>query len=72
MKKTYGTEFKPKSDIKFMLKGSKTIQIMKGRKNVLFAYKQTRNIDILGQQGIPRYRTLFLAVLDVLSIVLTY
>ena len=46
-----------------MLKGVKTIKIMKRSKNrrglkqvkvIFFAYKQTRNIHILGQQGNPR------------------
>ena len=51
-------KFKPKLDLKFMLKGSKTIKIMKRSKNrrgltqvklykFLIAYKQTRNIDVL-------------------------
>ena len=74
-------KFKPKSDLKFILKRSKTVKIMKGCKNrrgltqvkvMFFAYKETRNIDILTQQGNPRYRILFLDVLYVLSIVLTY
>ena len=58
-----------------MLKGSKTIKIMKRSKNrrglkLLFAYKQTRNIDVLRQQGKSRLKILHLAVLNVLSIVL--
>ena len=58
-----------------MLKGSKTIKIMKRSKNrrglkLLFAYKQTRNIDVLRQQGKSRLKILYLAVLNVLSIVL--
>ena len=56
-------KFKLKLNSKFMLKGSKTIKIMKRSKNrrglaqvkalhkFLFAYKQTRNIDVLRQQG---------------------
>ena len=45
-----------------MLKECKTIKIMKGSKNgngltevkgIFFAYKQTRNIDILWQKGNP-------------------
>ena len=49
-------KFKSKSNSKFMLKGSKTIKIMKRSKNrrgltqvktISSAYKQTRNIDIL-------------------------
>ena len=58
-----------------MLKGSKTIKIMKRNKSrrvlkLLFAYKQTRNIDVLRQQGKSRLKILYLAVLNVLSIVL--
>ena len=58
-----------------MLKGSKTIKIMKRSKSrrvlkLLFAYKQTRNIDVLRQQGKSRLKILYLAVLNVLSIVL--
>ena len=46
-----------------MLKGSKTIKIMKMSKKkkgltqvktIFLAYKQTRNTDILRQQGNPR------------------
>ena len=53
-------KFKSKSNSKFMLKGSKTIKIMKRSKNrtgltqvktISSPYKQTRNIDILWQQG---------------------
>ena len=56
-------KFKSKLNSKFMLEGVKTIKIMKRSKNrrglkqvkvIFFAYKQTRNIDILGQQGNPR------------------
>ena len=59
MKKTYGI----KLDSKVMLKGSKIIKIMKRSKSrrglaqvkalhkFLFSYKQTRNIDVLRQQG---------------------
>ena len=51
-----GFKFKSKLNSKFVLKGSKTIKIMKMSKNsreltqvkaIFFAYKQTRNIDIL-------------------------
>ena len=50
------TLFKPKLNLKFMLKGSKTIKTTKGSTNrgaltqvkaIFFAYKQTRTIDIL-------------------------
>ena len=69
-----------KLNLKFMLKGSKTIKIIKSKnrrgltqvKAIFFAYKQTRNIDILWQQGNPRQKILFLVVLNVLSIILTY
>ena len=55
MKKTYGIKVKLKLNLKFMLKGSKTIKIIKSKnrrgltqvKAIFFAYKQTRNIDIL-------------------------
>ena len=49
-------KFKPKVNLKFMLKGSKTIKTMKRSKNrggltqvkaMFFTYKQTRTIDIL-------------------------
>ena len=49
---------KPKLYLKFILKGSKTIKIMKGSNNrmgltqikaIFSVYKQTWNIDILGQ-----------------------
>ena len=49
---------KPKLYLKFILKGSKTIKIMKGSNNkmglthikaIFSVYKLTRNIDILGQ-----------------------
>ena len=49
-------KFKPKVNLKSMLKGSKTIKTMKRSKNrvgltqvktIFFAYKQTRTIDIL-------------------------
>ena len=49
-------KFKPKLNLKFMLKGSKTIKTMKRSKNgggltqvkaLFFAYKQTRTIYIL-------------------------
>ena len=49
-------KFKPKLNLKFMLKGSKTIKIMKRSKNrrgltqvraIFFTNKQARNIDIL-------------------------
>ena len=71
-----GLKFKPKLSSKFVLKGSKTIEIMKGSKNrgintsksyMLFAYIETRNIDILWKQGNLRYRILFLTVVYVLS-----
>ena len=52
-------KFKPKLNSKFMLKGSKTVKIMKWCKNTgvftqvkaicFFAYKETINIDILWQ-----------------------
>ena len=69
-----------KLNLKFMLKGSKTIKIIKSKnrrgltqvKAIFFAYKQTRNIDILWQQGNPLQKILFLDVLNVLSIILTY
>ena len=52
-------KFKPKLDLKFMKKGSTTIKVVKESKNrrglkFLFAYEQTRNIDVLRQQGKPR------------------
>ena len=62
-KKLMVLKFKSKFNSKFMLKGSKTIKITKGNKNrrgltqvkaIFFAYKQTRNIDILWQQGNSR------------------
>ena len=49
-------KFKSKLNLKFMLKGIKTIRIMKRSKNrrrltqvkaIFFAYKQTRNISII-------------------------
>ena len=48
-------KFKPKLNLKFMLKGSKTIKIKGSKKRrgltevktIFFAYKQTRNFDIL-------------------------
>ena len=55
-------KFKPRLNLKSMLKGSKTIKTMKGSKNrrrltqvkaIYFAYNQTRNFDILWQQGNP-------------------
>ena len=55
-------KFKPKLNLKFMLKGSETIKTMKGSKNrmrltqvkaIYFAYNQTINFDILWQQGNP-------------------
>ena len=69
-------KFKPKLDLKFKLKGSKTIKILKGSKNrrrlkFLFAYRYTRNIDVLRQQGKPRSKILSLAMLNDLNIVLT-
>ena len=39
---------------------------------MFFAYKETRNIDILWQQGNPPYSILFLTLVYVLSIALTY
>ena len=64
-KKLMVLKFKSKFNSKFMLKGSKTIKITKGNKNrrgltqvkaiwTIIAYKQTRNIDILWQQGNSR------------------
>ena len=59
-------KLKPKLDLKFMLKGSKTIKIMKRSKNrsrltqvkaiqvfLCIKTKQTRNIDVLQHQGNP-------------------
>ena len=55
-KKLMVLKFKPKVNLKSMLKGSKTIKTMKRSKNrvgltqvktIFFAYKQTRTIDIL-------------------------
>ena len=48
-------KIKPELNLKVMLKESKTIKTMKGSKNrrrltqvkAIFAYKQTRNFDIL-------------------------
>ena len=49
-------KFKSKLNLKLLLKGSKTIKVMKKSKNrreltqvkaIFLAYKQTRNIDIL-------------------------
>ena len=48
------------------MKRSKSRRVLK----LLFAYKQTRNIDVLRQQGKSRLKILYLAVLNVLSIVL--
>ena len=54
-KKLILLKFKSKLNSKFMVKGSKTIKIMKRSKNgrgstqvkaIFSAYKQTRNIDI--------------------------
>ena len=52
----------PKLNLKIMLKGIKTIKIMKGSKNksgltqvkAIFLHINTRNFDILCQQGNPR------------------
>ena len=52
----------PKLNLKIMLKGIKTIKIMKGSKNksgltqvkAIFLHINTRNFDILCQQGHPR------------------
>ena len=74
-------KFKSKLNLKFMLKGSKALNIMKRSKNrrgltqvkaiwVPFAYKETRNIDELWQQGNPSCKILCLTVWYVLSIVL--
>ena len=58
-KKIKVLKFKSKLNSKFLLKGSKTIKIIKASKNrggltqvkaicfILFAYKETRNIDTL-------------------------
>ena len=49
-------KFKPNLNLNFILKGSKTIKIIKESKNgrgltqvkaIFFSYKQTRNIDTL-------------------------
>ena len=80
-KKLMLLKFKSNLTSKFMLKGSKAIKIMKKSKNrrrltqvkvMFFAYKKTKNINIPWQQGNPRWKVLFLAVLYVLSIMLTY
>ena len=80
-KKLMLLKFKSNLTSKFMLKGSKAIKIMKKSKNrrrltqvkvMFFAYKKTKNINIPWQQGNPRWKVLFLGVLYVLSIMLTY
>ena len=59
-KKLMVLRYKSKLKSKLILKGSKTIKMMKRSKNrggltqvkaIFFAYKQTSNIDMLWQQG---------------------
>ena len=70
-------KFKPKLNLRIMLKGSKTIKIMKNRrgstqvKAIFLHINKQRNFDY-DMKEIHIKKILFLAVLYVPSIVLTY
>ena len=73
-------KFKPKLNLKIMLKGGKTIKTMKGSKNrmgltqvkAIFLHISKQEILICYDKAIHSKKILFLAVLYVLSIGLTY
>ena len=73
-------KFKPKLNLKIMLRESKTIKIMKVSKNrrgltqvkAVFLHINKQEILIYDKQEIQAKKILFLAALYVMSIVLTY
>ena len=66
-------KFKPELNSKFMLKGSKTIKVMRGSTNyIILNFCHIKKQEIWIYYDNPRYKILFLALLYIVSIVLIY